>query len=116
MTTPSNQPTVFHLVLARLAAAGIECLGPSAGATYAAYQFADGSTLSWWATSDSGAESSVSHPLAAHANLDTFYYDDRTQGGKDEARCFDSGDFETDAAALITWVTSLAVTHGRAID
>ncbi|MGW3954622.1 hypothetical protein ACWEKM_27655 [Streptomyces sp. NPDC004752] len=114
MTAQPTQPTAFHTVLAQLAAAGIDCEVESDGKltdqTYGAYHFADGSDLTWDTQSNTGAENSMTHPVSAHGRLGGFYTDDT----KDEAREFTTGDFDTDAAAFVAWVTDLADRHGRA--
>lgn len=109
--------SVFGLVLGRLAASGIVFRvesGPSKGETYAEYGFADESTLGWSATTVTGAESSAEHPPSAHAKLEGFFLDDREDGSEERGE-FATGDFETDAAALVAWVTKLADRHGRAV-
>ncbi|MEU5196044.1 hypothetical protein AB0G86_18640 [Streptomyces scabiei] len=108
------EPTAFHTVLARLAAAGIHCQVVSDGKltdqTHGAYTFADDSELTWGTQSSTGAENSIKHPVSAHGSLGGFFIDDV----RDEDREFTTGDFETDAAAFVTWATDLADQHGRA--
>lgn len=110
-----HEPTVFHTVLARLAAAGIHCEvisdGKLSDQTHGAYAFADDSQLTWGTQSSTGVENSITHPVRAHGRLDGFFIDDV----RDEVREFTTGDFETDAAAFVTWVTALADQHGRAM-
>ena len=112
MTAQHTEMTAFYTVVSHLAAAGIHCEIESdeKDETYAAYHFADGSHLTWGAHSITGAENSATHPISAHGRLDGFY----TNDAGDEDRDFTSGDFATDAAALVTWVTDLADRHGRA--
>lgn len=115
MTAQPTEPTpVFHEVLALLAAVDIHCEIESDGKlmdqTYAAYYFADGSQLTWGAQSITGAENSITHPVSAHGRLGGFYTDDT----RDEDREFTTGDFATDAADLVAWMTELADQHGRA--
>ncbi|MFF3378081.1 hypothetical protein ACFYXF_34660 [Streptomyces sp. NPDC002680] len=111
--TPTDN-TVFHAVLALLAAADFHCEIESDGKlmdeTCAAYHFGDGSHLTWGAQSITGAENSITHPVSAHGRLDGFYTDDTG----DEGREFATGNFATDAAALVAWMTELANQHGRA--
>lgn len=113
MTPQPTGPIAFRVVLARLADTGIHCEvesdGKLEGETYAAYQFADGSHVTWGAHSTTGAENCAAHPISAHGRLDGFY----TSDAGDEARNFASGDFATDAAALVVWMTDLAKQHGR---
>ncbi|MDX2545874.1 hypothetical protein ACOT81_38075 [Streptomyces sp. WI04-05B] len=112
------EPTVFHTVLARLAAAGIHCEvisdGKLSDQTHGAYTFADDSQLTWGTQSSTGVENSITHPVSAHGRLGGFFIDDVRDDVSDEGREFTTGDFETDAAAFVTWVTALADQHGRA--
>jgi hypothetical protein len=116
MTAQPTEQTVFHAVLARLAAVGIHCETESAAdgklkdEIYAAYHFADGSHFTWGAHSITGAENSATHPISAHGRLDGFYTDD----AGDEPRAFTTGDFATDATELVAWIAILADQHGRA--
>lgn len=110
--TASAEATAFHTALARLAAAGFRCATESDGKTtdeaWASYYFGDTSHLTWGATSDTGAENSVSHPVTSHRSLSAHH----TTDYGDEYQLFDTGHFDRDVAALRTWISDLAETHG----
>ncbi|MFI9771885.1 hypothetical protein ACIHJG_34225 [Streptomyces sp. NPDC052415] len=112
MTAQPAEPTAFDAVLALLAAAGIHSKADSEGkvaGSYGVYEFADGGQLTWGTQSNTGAENSITHPVSAHGRLGGFYIDDE----RDETREFTTGDFNTDAAAFVAWVSDLANRHGR---
>ncbi|WP_163014057.1 hypothetical protein [Streptomyces sp. S1] len=116
MTSSSSRPTAFHLTYEHLAAVGIHCLieiGPAHDQTYAAYHFADESTLTWGAISDSGKMNSGSHPPTSHAELEAFHPAYRNGVCAETGRCFRSGNFERDAAGLVAWAIELIGVHGR---
>ncbi|WP_331732910.1 hypothetical protein OG613_48885 (plasmid) [Streptomyces sp. NBC_00015] len=106
-TAQPTDDTVFNTVLALLAA-GIHCEvdpdGKLMDCPYASYHFADGSELTWGVQSITGAENSITHQVSAHGYLGGFYTDDT----RDEIREFTTGDFATDAAAFVAWMTELA--------
>ncbi|WP_102922295.1 hypothetical protein [Streptomyces noursei] len=107
-TASTDKPTVFHAILNRLTARDIRCQPQTdVSGDYATYHFADGSHITWGAHSNTGVENSI-HPITAHSSLNVFH------NSPENNRDFETGDYATDSAALIDWVTTLAERHGRA--
>ncbi|WP_331726001.1 hypothetical protein [Streptomyces sp. NBC_00470] len=108
------EPAAFDVVKARLADANVACVLDNDGVCerYAMYQFADTSLLTWSTDSITGAENSITHPASAHGRISGFLAGG-DEDDKDEEGDFGTGDFETDVAAFVAWVTGLADQRGR---
>lgn len=63
----------------------------------------------WGAHSNTGEENSATHAVSAHGILSAYY----TAGAKSQTQEFTTGDLDTDAAALVAWITELADRHVR---
>lgn len=109
-TTPTDEQTVFHATLTDLTARGVRCKSVTdVSGTYGSYFFADDSYLTWGAFSATGAENAL-HPISDHGHFEAFHGHKHGEASRD----FNTGDYATDSAALIDWITALADRHGRA--